>query len=201
LGILPVVKEDHQEVVADRLGIAARSLTASGYIQDSVNRWTRTATGGYKQQAHEYQLVPTLGLGPSARTYAPAGHYSTDYAVNCGEVANIIRAWKRRIQNGMSPATSGFALSADEQERRHLVFGLMSRIGMDRLEYMAKFNRGSDGRFAAELEVLADLSLIEVTDSGNLRFNQAGLTHSGAIARVCFFSDTVRRRLADYAHR
>lgn len=194
-----LLKDHSNKFIADNYIVAKDLLAKHGYVQESLNRWALPAIGGYKQQENEFNLTPSIGFGPSARSYALSGHYSSDYAVNSRLVKKSTKTWADSIANGIFPITTGFKLNHDEFKRRHVIFKLMTDEGIIDSQYTGDFGQSVHDEFGNQLQALVNKGLVVTDDSGGLRYSPKGFQYSSAIAEHLFFSDVVKYREDTYA--
>lgn len=191
--------DDHTNDFIAENYVAARDLLAKhGYVQESLNRWAIPNTGGYKQQENEFNLVPSIGFGPSARSYALTGHYSSDYAVNSKLVKKTTKNWATDISHGVFPITTGFNLNTDELKRRHVIFKLMTNEGIIENQYTNEFGKSVYDDFGTQLNALINKGLVIKSSVGGLRFSPKGFQYSSPIAEHLFFSKLVTRKENTY---
>jgi len=191
--------EEHDNAfVASNYLRAKDILENSGYLQESLNRWAKPQVGGYKQQEHEFNLVPTIGFGPSARTYAPSGHYSSDYVVNSALVKDSTNTWATTISNKQFPATVGVSLCEEEAKNRHVIFKLMTSDGVHDHIFSEQFGLSVFEAFGAEFLALKNSGLIKESATGGIHLSSKGLQYSSPIAERLFFSSAVIAGETDY---
>ena len=90
---------------------------------------------------------------------------------------------------------NGFALDADEQRRRYLLYALFTHGGLQAGHYRRRFGT-SPGDDFPDLATFADLGLI-TESSDTITLTPAGLERSDALG-PWFFSDAVRKLTAGY---
>ncbi|MCB9797858.1 MAG: coproporphyrinogen III oxidase family protein [Alphaproteobacteria bacterium] len=129
--------------------------------------------GGNGFEVQEFLGVPTLGLGAGARSYAPGFHYtSDDYFAPTRPIA-LTKAWMQGVEAGQVPARCGVALTAEDQERRHVILQLLYQ-GVDAAQVEA---------FPVEFEALRRMGWLAEA-GGGARLNNLGLRYSSLIARL-----------------
>lgn len=80
-----------------------------------------------------------VGLGPGARSYTRALHWSSPFAVSQSAIRDRVRAWTTQTDAELATATHGFVLSPEEQRRRYVMLGVLEQ-GLDRDAYHARFH-------------------------------------------------------------
>ena len=80
-----------------------------------------------------------IGLGPGARSYTQALHYSTEYAVGQTGVKAIIANFNSRDDGGFASADYGAALNVEEQKLRYVIKSLLRADGISRFAYQELF--------------------------------------------------------------
>ena len=196
---LGLLEDQTNKFIADNYIHAKNILEKNGYVQESLNRWAIPSIGGYKQQENEFNLVPSIGFGPSARSYALSGHYSSDYAVNSKLVKKSTKTWAHSINNNLFPATTGFKLNTDESKRRHIIFKLMTDEGIIESQYIDSFGQSFYDEFGCQFQALINKELVINSGSGGLRFSPKGFQYSSPIAEHLFFSELIRHRENNYS--
>jgi oxygen-independent coproporphyrinogen III oxidase len=165
-------------------------LLARDYVQRSMRMFRRASAASIDAPRYVCQADGMIGIGPGARSYTRALHYSFDYAVERTNVRAIIEAFADR--NDFDRVSYGFVLDADEQRRRWVVQSLLSDEGLDLALYRARF--GTDAR--VDFPLLGELETRGYADelAGILRASPEGLELSDAIGPA-FFSEAVERRM------
>jgi oxygen-independent coproporphyrinogen-3 oxidase len=165
-------------------------LLAAGYRQTSMRCFSRADEGA---DAYCCQEDGMIGLGPGARSYAQALHYSSRYAVKRAGVAAIIRRFAD--QTDFSSADYGARLDLAEQMRRFILQSVFHHQGLDIARFTARF--GPDP-FSAEprLGRLVDEGFLAV-DQGHIRPTPAGLERSDALGPQ-FYSAAVAGEMAQF---
>lgn len=170
--------------------IANQVLAEHGYNRINLTCWSKDG-GRYQQGEDVYEGTPLLGFGPSARSYGPNAHYSTEYTVSTRLTHYAIKRWKDRVRAGHFPDIEGFELTPEVKLRRDAVLGLFSTSGVKR--------QILDPVFHLELKALIDLDML-VEEGGYLKYTERGKTYSGALARL-FYGEEIKNRLNQYFHR
>jgi oxygen-independent coproporphyrinogen III oxidase len=187
----------------ERLGMyrhARDFLLAHGYEQVSMRMFRRVkSTGG----SIEYcvQDDGMIGLGPGARSYTRALHYSTEWAVGAKGVKEILGAWLDSDDPGFDVARWGFALSPDEQRRRWVAYSLFVADGLPLATYRRRF--GDDVLDVEQLPMLGELldtGAAIIDDNETMKLTPLGIERSDTIGPWLYSAD-VRTRMAGFALR
>lgn len=187
----------------DRLAMyrhARDLLLAAGYEQVSMRmfRLARHEASGIEYCVQDDGMV---GLGPGARSYTRALHYSTEWAVGAKGVKEILGAWLDSDDADFDVARWGFALSADEQRRRWVAYSLFVADGVSLSSYRARF--GDDVLDAEQLPMLSDLletGAATIDDNETMKLTPLGIERSDTIG-PWLYSPDVRARMASFALR
>jgi oxygen-independent coproporphyrinogen-3 oxidase len=160
---------------------AVELLLGSGFKQNSLVRFSTLDGDGYLQERLDFAGVPLVGLGVSARSYAPNVHYECQASRGQATVAEAMKAYFDYPYTSRTKATYGFRLNAEERRRRYVLLslslGYVSGSG-----YQSTFGRRLHDDFSAEIAFLAELGLV-VWDSADaeLRLTRDGFRYSSAI--------------------
>jgi oxygen-independent coproporphyrinogen-3 oxidase len=168
-------------------------LRAAGYRQISMRLFRRAEV--LRQTDYCCQEDGMIGLGPGARSYTQALHYSTEYAVGQTGVKTIIEDFNSRDSGSYGVADFGATLSLAEQKLRYVIKSLLRVEGVSRAAYQTRF----DNELAADLpqlQELSELGLVEET-VGSLQLNDEGLMWSDTIG-PWLYSDAVTAQMAAY---
>jgi coproporphyrinogen III oxidase-like Fe-S oxidoreductase len=177
---------------------ARDALLAAGYDQFSMRMFRRRGAPSRSTQAEDGGELGTIGLGCGARSYAPALHYSTEYAVGRSGVLAILQDYAARPREAFAVADYGIAVEGHEQQRRLLLLSLMQCAGLDRNAYARRFGGDAADDFP-ELAALARRGLVTV-DAGTIALTPAGLEWSDVIG-PWLYSAAMRQRMEGYAWR
>ncbi len=175
-GLLP---EPDPDVAADMYEWASERLEAAGYQQYEISNWAaRTASGELLACRHNLQYwrsLPYLGLGAGAHGFS--GQIRT---------VNVLapRAYIQRLQTGQAlsyprtPATvSAQAIDRAAEIGETMMMGLrLTREGVSRAGFEARFQEKLDRRFEKEIAALQRAGLLEwsVGPDPRLRLTRAG---------------------------
>jgi oxygen-independent coproporphyrinogen III oxidase len=172
---------------------ARDSLCASGYRQVSMRLFRRTDV----KRTSDYccQDDGMIGLGPGARSYTQALHYSTEYAVGQPGVLSIINRFNARSTTEHSVADYGARLDRDEQKLRYVIKSLLRSDGISYVAYQNRFGSSVLGDVPA-LNELAELGLAEDFNEA-FRLTEQGLSWSDTIG-PWLYSDAVTNRMDTY---
>jgi oxygen-independent coproporphyrinogen-3 oxidase len=172
--------------------LARELLSDAGFEAISMRNFARRDRAS-RPSAYRCDRGPTIGLGPGARSYTRALHYSDEWAVSAGSVRTIVAGYLDPARD-FSLVRHGFALDANEQKRRRLLQGLLQCEGLSIAEYRAEHGSAPADDFP-ELAELFALGL--ATESERLVLTERGLALSDAIG-PWLFSDAVRAASAEY---
>lgn len=169
-------------------------LEGHGYRQVSMRLFRAANCVGPSEPGYVCQEDGMVGLGPGARSYTRAVHYSSDYAVGRGSVVQIVEDFISRGADA-THAHHGIELSPLEQRRRYAIKSLLRVDGLDRAAYLARF---AD-------DVLVDLpELTELTehhlatiDEQFVRLTRDGLEWSDAIG-PWLYSPAMRQQMSEF---
>jgi oxygen-independent coproporphyrinogen-3 oxidase len=165
----------------ERLGLyrAGRALLlAQGYQQVSMRMFRRGGQVDAAGPAYRCQEDGMVGLGPGARSYTRALHYSQEWAVASRAVRGIIAAYGARGAADFAVASHGFVLDLDEQQRRDAILSVLAD-GLDEGTWRARFGT-APLEAVPELGALLSAGLLE-HHQGRLRLTAAGLERSDAV--------------------
>src|SRR6185503_355519 len=120
-----------------------------------------------------------IGLGPGARSYTQALHYSTEYAVGQGGVRRIIEEFNGRAAGRHAVADYGVRLNGAEQQLRYVIKSLLGAEGVSRDGYKRRF--GSE--FSRDLPQLGELDELglAIEQHGALRLTEEGMAWTDTI--------------------
>jgi oxygen-independent coproporphyrinogen III oxidase len=186
---------------------AVSLLVAEGYEQTSMRMFRRRGAwrGGDERPrsgpVYCVQLEGLVGLGPGARSYTRALHYSTEWAVSARGVREILDAWLGAPDEGPR-AQWGFELDGEEQRRRWVATSLFVDGGLD----LGLYGRRFGSSVWDDLPALRELSSTgcaelragsSTTDAGVLVLTALGLERSDTIG-PWLYSDAVRAKMRAY---
>lgn len=123
-----------------------------------------------------------VGLGPGARSYTRALHYSSEYAVGQPGVRAIIEDFCRRTPEDFARADYGFQLDPAEQHLRRLLKTLLRNQPLD---------------FDPGLPQLKELEQLGLAQSDPWRLTEEGLAWSDTIG-PWLYSVPVQERMREY---
>jgi oxygen-independent coproporphyrinogen-3 oxidase len=179
--------------------LARDLLVAEGYEQCSMRMFRRRGAGNDASgPVYCVQDDGMVGLGPGARSYTRALHYSTEWAVGARGVRDILGTWLGESDEGFDVARWGIPLDAEEQRRRWVAYALFVADGLDRAKYRAQF--GSD--VFADLPSLAELTSLgcAAESAGKVSLTALGIERSDTIG-PWLYSDAVRARMRGFSLR
>ena len=168
------------------------TLLAAGYRQISMRFFRRKSV--VRITDYCCQEDGMIGLGPGARSYTQALHYSTEYAVGQTGVRAIIESFNARASE-FAFADYGAELDLTEQKRRYVLKSLLRADGVSFARYQQQF--GSEVmQDLPQLVELLELELASESDDG-LRLNAEGLAWSDTIG-PWLYSEAVTERMNEY---
>lgn len=174
---------------------ARELLLSSDYEQGSLRMFRTRQAPHDEGPVYCCQSDGMIGLGPGARSYCTAMHYSTEYAVGRSGVAAILSDYLSRDVAEFSSVRYGFQLDDEERRRRYVILSLLQAAGLQRLDYLARFRRDVLDDFP-HLRQLISSGL--ATESECLRLTPAGLEWSDAIG-PWLYSSRVQQLMESYA--
>jgi oxygen-independent coproporphyrinogen III oxidase len=153
-------------------------LCALGWHQTSMRMFAApgaSATGGTRYRCQEDGMV---GLGAGARSYTRELHYASPFAVEQKSVRARIADWIARSDADHAVADHGFALDADEQQRRYLLLSLLD-AGLDRRRYRERFGADVLVQHPALAEAI-DAGLATIDDDA-IHLTEAGVERADVL--------------------
>ncbi len=171
---------------------ARERLLAEGYRQISMRLFRRSGTPEVEAD-YCCQRDGMVGLGPGARSYTRALHYSSEYAVGQPGVRAIIGGFART--EDYREITYGARLDIEERRRRFVIKSLLRLPGLDREQYQSEFGAEVEEHLPQLLE-LVELGLASVRDD-RWELTEEGLAYSDTIG-PWLYSEAVQREMARY---
>lgn len=171
--------------------LARDLLTSSGYLQVSMRQFRRR--GVLRDTDYCCQQDGMVGLGPGARSYTRALHYSSEYAVGQLGVRRIIHDFCASSE--FSTADYGIELDAAEQKRRYLLKSLLRADGLAIDAYQSLYGT-HPCLDHPELQQLLDLGLARL-DGDSLQLTPDGLGWSDTIG-PWLYSPLMHERMGTY---
>jgi oxygen-independent coproporphyrinogen-3 oxidase len=169
-------------------------LLEAGYRQISM-RFFRRGPGDGGGPTYCCQEDGMVGVGPGARSYTRALHYSSEYAVSQKGVKGLVEEWVSRPDAAFAVADHGVHLDPHEERRRYLIKSLLRVDGLDRAGYRERFGADPLTEFP-ELDRLLAAELLREAP-GLLEPTPLGLAWSDALG-PWLYSDEVRARSAGF---
>jgi len=163
---------------------ARSSLLKAGYEQVSMRFFRLPHDGPSSQYCCQEDAM--VGLGPGARSYTRALHYSSEYAVGQSGVRAIIDDFACRDYTSVD---YGVELDASEQRLRRLLKSLLRVEGLSFEDFSAD----------AKIQQLLEHGLAEV-QMGRLRLTPEGLAHSDSIG-PWLYSEAMTARMREFEFR
>lgn len=176
---------------------AGRDLLLSrGYNQISMRLFRKASYTPPEGPVYCCQEDGMVGIGPGARSYTKAVHYSTEYAVGRVGVLNIIDDFNQRTHEQFSVADYGCELEIEEQKRRYVLKSLLRNEGLKLADYSAFFQSDVLNDLP-ELAELMDENLAMNSD-GRLKLTAEGLELSDVIG-PWLWSTPMREKMSEFA--
>jgi oxygen-independent coproporphyrinogen-3 oxidase len=180
---------------------AVSFLAHAGYQQTSMRMFRRRDAAQSHGPVYCVQQDGMVGLGPGARSYTSALHYSTEWAVSARGVREILDAWLAQPE-ARPRAQWGFELDGEEQRRRWVATSIFVDLGLDLAAYRRRFGSSvwDDLPELRELLSTGCASLEPGTseaDTGLVTLTALGLERSDTIG-PWLYSDAVRARMRAY---
>lgn len=167
-------------------------LVDAGFEPISMRSFVRPGCAS-RPSAYRCDRGPTIGLGPGARSYTRALHYSDEWAVSARSVRAIVADYVDP-EHDFAFARHGFALDACERRRRQLLQGLLQCEGLSIADYRAEHGTAP----LDDCPELAELFALGLATAGErLALTERGIALSDAIG-PWLFSDAVRAASAEY---
>lgn len=168
-------------------------LRAAGYRQISMRLFRRADVK--RETDYCCQEDGMVGLGPGARSYTRALHYSTEYAVGQPGVKAIIKNFNTRSDAEHATANYGAALDLDEQRLRFVIKSLLRVEGVSLAAYQRRFG----SVMLADLPQLRELTELGLANESDEVFglNDEGLAWSDTIG-PWLYSEAVADRMEAY---
>jgi oxygen-independent coproporphyrinogen III oxidase len=164
-------------------------LLSAGYRNISMRLFRRADV--IRQTDYCCQEDGMIGLGPGARSYTEALHYSTEYAVGQTGVKMIIANFNSRDDASFASADYGAALDLEEQKLRYVIKSLLRADGISHAAYQQRFG-SSLATDLPQLRELFELGLAAESD-GRLQLNDDGLAWSDTIGPWLYSEATMER--------
>lgn len=170
-------------------------LKARGYRQISMRLFRRVTAALPEGPMYCCQEDGMIGLGPGARSYTKACHYSSEWAVGRAGVREIIQDYVEREADRFRFAEHGCTLPLEEQKRRYVIKSLLRIDGLDLRAYREEFGTEAMNDFP-ELKLLESTGFTTRADDF-LQLNEEGLACSDVIG-PWLFSGEMRSRMAAF---
>lgn len=170
-------------------------LCTRGYEQVSMRMFRKSCGTGEAAPVYCCQEDGMVGLGPGARSYTRALHYSSEYAVGASGVREIIGDFSKRSDEELSQVNYGARLDLAEEKRRYTILSLLHADGLDTPGYQERF--GSD--VVSDFPELAQLDEAGLSRQSGSRIllNEAGFERADAIG-PWLHSTRVQELMAEY---
>lgn len=136
-----------------------------------------------------------IGLGPGARSYTTALHYSSEYAVSQKRVQNIIANFNAENNRPFSSTQYAVWLDAEEQSRRYLIRSLLQTPGLDCHAFSQRFG-GDVLKLLPQAHELLDNGFAYLSNA-QLCLTAEGIAHSDVIG-PWLYSESVRQRMEQF---
>lgn len=170
-------------------------LLEHGYRQVSMRLFRAVHLPPATDPAYVCQEDGMVGLGPGARSYTRAVHYSSDYAVARASVLQIVERFVKE-DAAVRHARYGIRLEVPEQQRRYLIKSLLRIEGLELQGYRERF--GTD--CLTDWPMLGELFEhgLAILEAGWIRPTAAGLEWSDTIG-PWLYSTEMAQRMEDFA--
>lgn len=173
-------------------------LQSRGYRQLSMRLFRKESYAPPEGPVYCCQEDGMVGLGPGARSYTRALHYSSEYALGRTGVWDIISASNRRTREQFAYADYGCELNGEEQKRRYVLKSLLRCEGLDLVAFRGCFGSEAVTDIPQLLELVEE-DLARQAD-GHLQLTGAGLELSDVIG-PWLWSAAVRERMNGFVLR
>lgn len=170
-------------------------LLENGYRQVSMRLFRSTRIEPVKEPIYVCQEDGMVGLGPGARSYTEALHYSSDYAVGRSSIMQIVNEFSERDADYLGHAQYGVRLEEEDRRRRYLIKSLLRAEGLDRVAYEERFGGDCFTQWP-QLNEMVEHGLAEVHPTVFVPTAE-GLAWSDAIG-PWLYSDDMCRRMAEF---
>ncbi len=155
-------------------------LLNRGYRQVSMRMFKVDDSSSASEPEYSCQDDGMIGLGPGARSYTYALHYSSQFASKHGGVSELIKQYNDQTAAEFSQATYGYWLSQGECQRRYLIQSLFLLDGVDRIAFKQRFAIDCLELFP-QLNELAEHGLAHLTQV-RIQLTAAGIERADALA-------------------
>ncbi|MFH1403794.1 MAG: coproporphyrinogen-III oxidase family protein [Candidatus Altiarchaeota archaeon] len=160
-------------------------LDGLGYHEDPVNWFNKQKKYEYRHQLDKWgDKTDLVALGVAGYSHLN----NTQYYNHCR-----LEDYYNMLDQNRPPVHVGKKIPAAEQGRRHVIFRIKTRAGVDKKEYAEKYGASIDEEFAGILQTLAEQDLIHDTQD-HVRLTDKGILFADEIARL-FYSPEVDQRL------
>ncbi|EDS78614.1 coproporphyrinogen III oxidase [Clostridium botulinum C str. Eklund] len=184
-------RDYHKMIKMYELG--RNELIKSGYIQTSMRNFIRKDITEKLYPSYSCQENEMIGIGCGARSYISNVHYSRKYAVNQGNINNIINDYL--MEENFYYATYGYVLSEDEIKRKYVLKSILKVTGLDINEYFKRFNKNIFHDFK-EIKLLIDKGFLKISEN-QIYPTENGIKYSD-IMGCLFISDEVNKKVEDF---
>jgi len=169
--------------------LALRRLMDAGYVYIGLDHFAKPeddlaralAAGTLRRNFMGYTTqagLDLLGFGPSAISEL-AGAYAQNH--------RGLDDWKSAVGDGRLATLRGHVLTADDEDRRFVIAGLLCQGGVDAEAYAERFGGRFEARHAEALARLAPMEedgLVERSEQGSLRLTPEGRVLARNVAAV-----------------
>lgn len=174
---------------------AREFLLTHGYNQISMRLFRSNSYAPPEGPVYCCQEDGMVGMGPGARSYTGAVHYSSEYAVGRAGVVEVIQKFNKADRADFAMANYGFELDDDERRRRYVIKSVLRAEGLDLAAYRRAFLTDAWSDFP-QLAELGEDNLAEWVD-GRLKLTPSGMELSDVIG-PWLWSKPVRERMEDF---
>ena len=167
---------------------ARKELCGMGFVQTSMRRFVKQDTPAAEFSCGDEVMI---SCGCGGRSYIGDLHYSGPYAVRPKRIAQIIDDYIQTTD--FTSAENGYILDADEKKRRFIIKNLMYHRGIDKGEYLRRFD---ENIILQDFDQLVRDGYVR-NEGDRLILSESGLACSDYIGQL-FISPTVRKRMTSY---
>ncbi len=161
-----------EDLVADMYVLAEELLEQAGYVHYEISNWAHSETRECRHNLTYWRNQAYVGFGAGAHSYVDGYRYS-----NVPSPLEYIA----RLERGESPVDEMFFTGKETEMAETMMLGLrLTREGVRRAAFRERFGRELDEAYAAPIQELVALGLLEdlgepirLTPRGRLLGNEA----------------------------
>lgn len=155
-------------------GAVSDALTARGYLHYEVSNFARTARHISRHNTKYWEMVTTVGIGPSAHGFSREGLYRWWNVAHTG-------SWLEALARGERPLEGGESLGPEELMTEALYLGLRRMEGVDLQSFNRRFSVDLLGALGALPSAFEGEGLMVVTPDA-IRLTRKGFALADGIA-------------------